>query len=1077
VRLRLLARATVVMAMHGATGLRTHEAADTSALLVQAVVDDGEAHCVEHALGAIGTSVSRSLWTIEPAHLRTWLIVEGLREVPDRNILPLLTPLSHRGSAEVLRDLLRFRPQLQKKTSFTDFVEAMLADPELIDAVHGAIDIEHAPSSLGEDLARRISDETKSETARRTMLGMVTKTQASAVLPVARAIVLANSSLALKHEALRVVIHHGADHDVEELLRRQPTLDDEDRGWLLYDGAKRELVDLSKLIWDLPAKEREHFLGFWRLLSKRIVDALSPDGMLEVFKRIADENRWPGTASTASELMDRLESDPSMVSAQMVDLLLRIVHRSSFDEQYRLWSLLSAAAVSHAESRRLVLQHWLDGGARFLYAPLNDEDIRWIMTLPFEASAATDAVVLAVLAGGTERSSTVRQWAEAVRPGIIQVFEEATTTTHHTMGQIDALEAARVQRQTEREATKRPIDAVVTGLLKKGITATRWRELIWLAIPPQHYSRSTDVAGSINDLNPEQRAQAISALLECLLDSTTEPSSSDRSFFLLEQELLLWLLSPSSRVDLQAWLKADVVRRFLPAVLDNQYGGVAGLVTAMFEAHPVVAADAARMALQRNLDDRRVELPAAWSMPTQVLVEPITEALLRKALSTPSSGIERKLLRILAERHPELACEVAITWLENDRGDREVLDSLAIAAPRIWFAQLSELTSEQRRRYLAVTTILGDFQRRHTTELFSYREAAVFFVWLDDVYPGPMSLRSGFLTGEDIAREWKAAALNRVWRGFDAGDPEATEELERLALTVPRLAAPLARDRVRQHLRNADRSVVTDGRGVWGSLSLSDALQILDSKNAYTKNADDLLEALIDELSSGFADAVSEDGELLFVVEQVPVKPRREVAWQAYLARYLRLRLPGAFFGREVHVRVDSDLDLIAVPLGDEEGAVGTVVIEVKLSDNPDVLTAVDTQLSRYTGTKQRHHGIYLVVYLDGQKKAAALTLKAHGLNADIVGYRKFLEARARDAPSDRRHRVVVIDGHQYAKEKFVAESATVPSNAKKAAAKIAAAKKKPAAKKTAAVKKTVAKKVVMKKTDTTETVEQQTTT
>ncbi len=235
----------------------------------------------------------------------------------------------------------------------------------------------------------------------------------------------------------------------------------------------------------------------------------------------------------------------------------------------------------------------------------------------------------------------------------------------------------------------------------------------------------------------------------------------------------------------------------------------------------------------------------------------------------------------------------------------------------------------------------------------------------------------------------------------------------------------------------------------------------------YVKSAADLLPALVADLETAFASAVQEDGELLFLAEDERQSvnrwrhPRREAVWQAYLRRYLSLRIGRVFFGREPQVGVQEFPDVVAVPLGGTSATAEEVVIEVKLSDNSEVLTALDSQLARrYLNATTRRHGIYLVIFLDGATKSGSVTLKAKYTSDGIESYRKHLDAEAAQrAPAGTEIRAVVIDGrHPFATVRpLPAPAAKQPRKSKKKPA----ARRKPAAKgtKSRVVKKTKQRK------------------
>jgi hypothetical protein len=225
----------------------------------------------------------------------------------------------------------------------------------------------------------------------------------------------------------------------------------------------------------------------------------------------------------------------------------------------------------------------------------------------------------------------------------------------------------------------------------------------------------------------------------------------------------------------------------------------------------------------------------------------------------------------------------------------------------------------------------------------------------------------------------------------------------------------------------------------WGEIPQKTASRILEAKKGerFVKDGDTLLAALVDELTHGLPAAIKEDGDVFFLLDgeggnpTTHRVPRREHVWQAYVRRYLALRNGVVFFGREPQVGAREYLDLVAVPLGGATSPQEEVVIEIKLTDNADVLGSIQTQLAtRYINPPHRRHGIYLVIYLDGETKCGARTLKPRVGAADIAGYRRYLDDEAARLSTSRiTIRAVVIDGQQplLTKPSATNTSATAP--------------------------------------------------
>jgi hypothetical protein len=206
-----------------------------------------------------------------------------------------------------------------------------------------------------------------------------------------------------------------------------------------------------------------------------------------------------------------------------------------------------------------------------------------------------------------------------------------------------------------------------------------------------------------------------------------------------------------------------------------------------------------------------------------------------------------------------------------------------------------------------------------------------------------------------------------------------------------------------------------------GKLTRAEAVRLLEGRGAeyYVQSAEDLYKALEQDFRLKFADAVRDDGELFFLDKEERETTngwrlaRRECVWQAYTRRYLDLQMRRAYFGREPQISARDKPDIIGVALDGIKKE--EVVVEVKLTDNQEVLTALEDQLlGQYLNQTSRRHGIYLVIYLDGAENRGVRKLQAKSLKANLDGYRAFLEAeriRLAQANPHVRLAVVVVDG------------------------------------------------------------------
>ncbi len=179
-------------------------------------------------------------------------------------------------------------------------------------------------------------------------------------------------------------------------------------------------------------------------------------------------------------------------------------------------------------------------------------------------------------------------------------------------------------------------------------------------------------------------------------------------------------------------------------------------------------------------------------------------------------------------------------------------------------------------------------------------------------------------------------------------------------------------------------------------LPFGKVVHLLDNVNyRIIRNDMDLFEVLIEELSKIEKDTARHLPMLYLPAERGrSAKRRHEEAFQTYIYCRLSDRLPGKILDLETQVKYRRRLDIRVIAPTIQQGK-GTVVIEVKWSENEDMSVSLSDQLGdKYLILEGLTHGIYLVGW-NGKiywKKRSGIRPKSKGCPLEL---QKHLEEQA----------------------------------------------------------------------------------
>jgi hypothetical protein len=243
----------------------------------------------------------------------------------------------------------------------------------------------------------------------------------------------------------------------------------------------------------------------------------------------------------------------------------------------------------------------------------------------------------------------------------------------------------------------------------------------------------------------------------------------------------------------------------------------------------------------------------------------------------------------------------------------------------------------------------------------SEREIGALWEWMLLQYPmeeDPPERRAG--RGGMVTTRWAVADMRDGLLSHLAGigTPASCEELLRLINKYPQLPW------LRGFLTRAEEQT---RRNTWQPPTPRDLFRLSENqRNRLVQSADQLLDAVCESLSSLQQKLQGEDLAARFLWNKGSPKDEGEFSTWVKMELQSLLAGKGIILNREVQIhireRTDIHVDAVARDLRSKELDHLKVIIEVKGCWNPEIKTAMETQLvNRYLKDNDCRHGIYLV--------------------------------------------------------------------------------------------------------------------
>jgi hypothetical protein len=365
-----------------------------------------------------------------------------------------------------------------------------------------------------------------------------------------------------------------------------------------------------------------------------------------------------------------------------------------------------------------------------------------------------------------------------------------------------------------------------------------------------------------------------------------------------------------------------------------------------------------------------------WQECRAMWCQQLAEDLLTIAAEKPILPVPRDdLLEIIAGNDPEHARPLLRSWLrpeaitqDRDRARRAAELLLVNDGAGAWPVVYQLLLDDPelgKGVFLAAASGRGSPLRGLVPH-----QLADLYAWLCQHFPpseDPQLSSARFIGPRDEVRHWRDAIPDVLAR---TGTAEAVEAMRRIADAFP--SDPW----LRMHLASAEE---TFRSALWTPVPPGQLRRLAaDHQARLVRSAEELLRATVAALHAIQRRLQGDTPEAQLLWDTRVRRPKTEEEASDYLRQMLNDQIGhrGAIVNREVQVRrvrptgiperADLRVDAPAADLRTGEAPVLTIVGEVKAAWNPELSTAMRSQLAdRYmldTGTR---HGLYIVLWFD----------------------------------------------------------------------------------------------------------------
>ena len=571
------------------------------------------------------------------------------------------------------------------------------------------------------------------------------------------------------------------------------------------------------------------------------------------------------------------------------------------------------------------------------------------------------------------QQSSDQPLAHRVRSIVQGRAPEALTSYQQVQEQLKEWQREEEERKRKEEAVRKSIADLDREVLSNpSLTPQQrlWR-LSWINFSIDSF-QPQNVDGSWSDV-PEDLQGQILGVCAAALDEVEPTPVPDGSSFPAALQWEAQAFAFVLRLSPQHFpLTQARIRRWLPAVIKTLQTEKYTILNECLTVDPQTAETILLVAVECELRAESAYSILLQDLPAELWTENVARWVEQAIEGEQPAKARANLLRFLAARRPETGVRVARSVLAG-RTMEQILPAadgrlvhepdalglqalcvlLALAPGEVW-PRVEEGAALAGSRFLEKLPGFTHWAQERLAvgwedwplERIARLAALLFAGYPPEDDPPEKDSLVRSLGPVDDLRELRWRTLRHL---AESKAPDAAATVEAVKQVHPEAQAWLDRF---QASREAS-TVLTGARIPARAITVADACRLLDDEHfRLIRNADDLLEVVVEELAR-IEDKVGSDLALLYCPEADGKGERRrhEEALQAYVLRRLEDRLPGKVLDRETRVERGkrTDVRVLAQVVGGHEGP-AMVVIEVKWSDNGDEKRGVSTGLTEQLG-------------------------------------------------------------------------------------------------------------------------------
>jgi hypothetical protein len=516
---------------------------------------------------------------------------------------------------------------------------------------------------------------------------------------------------------------------------------------------------------------------------------------------------------------------------------------------------------------------------------LTPDDVDWLIAQLPALAGSDDSiwedVIIAARGGPSGTQERASAFLHDHRPAVLDAFTK--TIAHHQA----LIRQQEELRQAAQAASKRPeirIAAIVNHALAavdKPLSQRMW-QLSRVCFPNEHM-RPSDLVGTWDDLDDATQKNVLDVLQKAIREC--QPTAFSASTFSQTVQYEAWCFR--AVVDhrfAELNLDARLIANWLPALLVWASDADAQVIELCYRTDKTATESVFLAAIQRDIQSGSPHSAVAANLESRYWTATLSEqvATLVQSREHPASG-RASLLRILASRNVPRALAIARYECSHQTDLTDAaLSVLLLHAPDEAWPFVERDFAAGNHRGLFILAQLFDMSDRYRFDEWPADRLCALATMLFSIFPSKRGREQhdGFVTPEYQCRQLRDALPGIL---FYRGTRDDRENLQKLVAKHPFLKRwhqrVLAEDQAKKLLEPSFLPIRV----------IQEALNNPDYR--WLRHNSDLM-AVVEEQLHTIRTDIGEDAELFYRVGTKPLQPQHEGAFQAYIHRRLADRLP-----------------------------------------------------------------------------------------------------------------------------------------------------------------------------------------